>query len=46
MARRTRRGIAVESMGNDVVIDMPAAPGWASKAQHAYVVRLPGLQAR
>lgn len=32
--------------GNDVVLDMPPAPGDASKAQHAYVIRLSGLRAR
>jgi alpha-L-fucosidase len=31
--------------GNDIVIDMPAAPGDAAKAEYAYALRLPGLEA-
>lgn len=32
--------------GNDVVIDMPPAPGDSSKAQHAYVIKMSGLRSR
>ena len=35
-----------KASGNDVVVDLPAAPGDASKTQHAYVIRMPGLQSR
>jgi alpha-L-fucosidase len=32
--------------GNDIVIEMPPAPGDAAKAQYAYTVKLPGLKPR
>jgi hypothetical protein len=35
-----------KASGKDVVVDMPVAPGDAAKAQHAYVIKLPGLQPR
>ncbi len=35
-----------KAAGNDLLIEMPAAPSDATKAQHAYVIKLPGLQSR
>ncbi|MCS7024994.1 MAG: alpha-L-fucosidase [Bryobacteraceae bacterium] len=35
-----------KSSGADLVVEMPPPPGSAAHAQHAYVLRLPGLKAR
>jgi alpha-L-fucosidase len=32
--------------GNHIVVDMPPAPGDATKAQHAYVIKLSGVDSR